>query len=87
MAAEAGDPDLEGDPGPVRRLLEEHRHMLAGQGPLSPLAGLDPGGQLEHGEQLAAVEVGQAQEVAAVEGQQRVAQEDDLKLAVPDFCL
>src|SRR2546423_76557 len=66
-AAEPCDADLEGDPGAVRRLLEEHGEMAALEGPLAPPAGLDRMGQVEGGSELGPVEVGQVEEVASLE--------------------
>src|SRR5438477_8204133 len=66
-AAEPCDADLEGDPGAVRRLLEEHGEMAALKGPLAPPAGLDRMGQVEGGSELGPVEVGQVEEVASLE--------------------
>ena len=46
-AAETCDPDLEADPGAVRRPLEQHGHVLALERPFRPAATLDVAGQVE----------------------------------------
>ena len=66
-SAQPRDPHLEGDPGPVRWLLEEHGHELARQGPLLPATRFDLAGQVQNGEELRSIEVGNAQEVASPE--------------------
>src|SRR5438874_2061084 len=66
-AAEPGDPDLERNPGPVRRLLEKHRDVAAAEGPLRPPAGFDRMGPVEDLAQLLAVEVGHVNEVVSRE--------------------
>jgi hypothetical protein len=62
---QAGYPDLERHPGPVRGLLEQHRDMPALERPLRPPAGLDRVREVKHLPQLGLVEVRDVQEVTA----------------------
>src|SRR5262249_30129588 len=63
--AKPRDPDFDGDPRPVRRPLEQHRYVAAGERPLGPAARLDLVRQVQNAPQLSGVEIANIQKIAA----------------------
>ena len=64
-ATQARDPDLEGDPGAMRRPVKKHRDMLSSKGPFRPAASLDRVRKVEQASELTALKIGDVQEVPA----------------------
>src|SRR5690606_21238072 len=65
VAAEFGDPSLEGHPGAQARLVEDHRDRTrSGERPMSVRVGLHLGGEVEHPRLLLRAQVVVAEKVA-----------------------
>src|SRR5690606_21137912 len=63
IAAELLHPDLERNPGPSRRLLEDHGKHLAGERGRRALAALEGGAELQHAPQLGRIDAVEVEEV------------------------
>src|SRR5690606_19777161 len=63
IAAELLHPDLERNPGPSRRLLEDHGKHLAGERGRRALAALEGGAELQHAPQLGCIDAVEVEEV------------------------